>query len=430
MQKNDPSSIDVISKIWHFIPMKIKEMYEKWTSVSLVLRILIGLAIGSALGLLIPGLPYIGLLGTAFVASLKAVAPILIMMIIITSLITRSEGLGSRFRLVIILYFLSSVIAAAVAVVVFYINPVEISIPVSEETATVTDFETFVNNIIVSILTNPVKALVEANYLGILFWAVIIGLLMKPMASEHVIHISKDITNLLLKVISIFIQFAPFGVLGIIYQSLSDNGTEIFAEYGTLILVIVAVMAIVMFVTNPMIVAIVGKRNPYPLLIQCIKGSAITAFFTRSSAANVPVNLELCEKMGLDKEFYSTAIPLGSAINMCGAAVTISILAMTAAYSCGLEVPLGEAIVLCVVATLCACGSSGVAGGSILLVPMACSILGVPEISGSAMIAVGFVIGVIQDSCETALNSSSDVLFTATVDGIEKERQKKAETTE
>ena len=402
--------------------MTIKELYEKWTSISLVLRIVVGLLIGSALGILIPGLPYIDLLGVAFVSSLKAVAPILIMMIIITSLMTRSEGLGSRFKTVITLYFLSSVIAAAVAVIVFYLYPIYIDLPNPEVEPTVTDFETFIANIVNSILTNPLKSLVDANYLGILFWAVIIGLLIKPLASEHVVEVSKNVTDVLLKIISIFIQFAPFGVLGIIYQSLSENGTEIFAQYGTLILVIVVVMAIVMFLTNPAIVALVGRRNPYPLLFQCLKGSAITAFFTRSSAANVPVNLALCEKMGLDKEFYSTSIPLGSAINMCGAAVTISILAMTAAYSVGLNVPLGEAIILCIVATLCACGSSGVAGGSILLVPMACSILGVPDVSATAMIAVGFVIGVIQDSCETALNSSSDVLFTATVDGMEKKK--------
>ena len=402
--------------------MTIKELYEKWTSISLVLRIVVGLLIGSALGILIPGLPYIDLLGVAFVSSLKAVAPILIMMIIITSLMTRSEGLGSRFKTVITLYFLSSVIAAAVAVIVFYLYPIYIDLPTPEVEPTVTDFETFIANIVNSILTNPLKSLVDANYLGILFWAVVIGLLIKPLVSEHVVEVSRNVTDVLLKIISIFIQFAPFGVLGIIYQSLSENGTEIFAQYGTLILVIVIVMAIVMFLTNPAIVAFVGRRNPYPLLFQCLKGSAITAFFTRSSAANVPVNLALCEKMGLDKEFYSTSIPLGSAINMCGAAVTISILAMTAAYSVGLNVPLGEAIILCIVATLCACGSSGVAGGSILLVPMACSILGVPDVSATAMIAVGFVIGVIQDSCETALNSSSDVLFTATVDGMEKKK--------
>ena len=402
--------------------MTIKELYEKWTSISLVLRIVVGLLIGSALGILIPGLPYIDLLGVAFVSSLKAVAPILIMMIIITSLMTRSEGLGFRFKTVITLYFLSSVIAAAVAVIVFYLYPIYIDLPTPEVEPTVTDFETFIANIVNSILTNPLKSLVDANYLGILFWAVVIGLLIKPLASEHVVEVSRNVTDVLLKIISIFIQFAPFGVLGIIYQSLSENGTEIFAQYGTLILVIVVVMAIVMFLTNPAIVALVGRRNPYPLLFQCLKGSAITAFFTRSSAANVPVNLALCEKMGLDKEFYSTSIPLGSAINMCGAAVTISILAMTAAYSVGLNVPLGEAIILCIVATLCACGSSGVAGGSILLVPMACSILGVPDVSATAMIAVGFVIGVIQDSCETALNSSSDVLFTATVDGMEKKK--------
>ena len=200
--------------------MTIKELYEKWTSISLVLRIVVGLLIGSALGILIPGLPYIDLLGVAFVSSLKAVAPILIMMIIITSLMTRSEGLGSRFKTVITLYFLSSVIAAAVAVIVFYLYPIYIDLPTPEVEPTVTDFETFIANIVNSILTNPLKSLVDANYLGILFWAVVIGLLIKPLASEHVVEVSRNVTDVLLKIISIFIQFAPFGVLGIIYLAL------------------------------------------------------------------------------------------------------------------------------------------------------------------------------------------------------------------
>ncbi len=410
--------------------MDFKGVWEKWTSISLVLRIVIGLLIGAALGLLVPGLPYINLLGTAFILSLKAVAPVLIMAIVITSLIGRSEGLGSRFKTVIILYLLSSMAAAAVAVVVCYLNPVILDLPTGTISAT-TDFAEFVEKIIGSIFTNPVTALAQSNYLGILFWAVLIGLLIKPLASQSVIDVSKDITGLLLKVISVFIQFAPIGVLGIIYEALSTNGSEIFVQYGSLILIIVVAMALVMFIVNPLIVALVGRRNPYPLLFKCLRGSAITAFFTRSSAANVPVNLKLCEEMGLDRGFYSTSIPLGSAINMCGAAITISMLALTAAFSVGIEVPISEAIVLCIVATLCACGSSGVGSGSILLVPMACAILGVPDVTAEAMIGVGLLIGVIQDSCETALNSSSDVLFTATVDKMEKDKKAKmSESTE
>ena len=289
----------------------------------------------------------------------------------------------------------------------------------------VLSFFKFREQIINSILVNPINALASTNYLGILFWAVIIGLLMKPFASQSVVDLSRDVTDMLLKVISIFIQFAPLGVLGLIYEALSNNGPDLFVDYGTLILIIVVSMLIVLFITNPLIVAIVGRRNPYPLLLKCIRGSAITAFFTRSSAANVPVNLALCEEMGLDREFYSTSIPLGSAINMCGAAITISILALTAAYSVGISVPIEEAIVLCIISTLCACGSSGVAGGSILLVPMACAILGVSDGVATYMIGVGFIIGVIQDSLETALNSSSDVLFTATVDANEKKKAAK-----
>lgn len=402
--------------------MDFKAIWEKWTSINLILRIIAGLLIGIALGLLIPGLPYIDLLGVAFVQSLKSVAPILIMAIIITSLITRSTGLGSRFKSVIILYFLSSIIAAAVAVIMFYLFPVALPVVAEGETGAITTFEAFLDSIIRKILVNPIDALANTNYLGILFWAVIIGIIMKPIATKHTADLSQNITDMLLKVISIFIQFAPFGILGLIYDALSNNGPELFVDYGALILIIVASMVLVMFVTNPMIVAIVGKRNPYPLLLTCLRGSAITAFFTRSSAANVPINLALCEEMELDRDFYSTSIPLGSAINMCGAAITISILALTAAYSIEISVPIEQAIVLCIIATLCACGSSGVAGGSILLVPMACAILGVPDDVAAYMIGVGFIIGVIQDSLETALNSSSDVLFTATVDANNKKK--------
>ncbi|WII07503.1 serine/threonine transporter SstT [Methanomassiliicoccales archaeon LGM-RCC1] len=409
--------------------MDFKAIWEKWTSISLILRIIAGLLVGIALGLLIPGLPYIDLLGVAFVQSLKSVAPILIMAIIITSLITRSTGLGSRFKSVIVLYFLSSVIAAAVSVVVFYIMPVALPVISEEPVGAVTTFEAFLDSIIRKILVNPIDALANTNYLGILFWAVLIGILMKPIATKHTADLSQNITDMLLKVISIFIQFAPFGVLGLIYEALSNNGPELFVDYGALILIIVLSMVLVMFVTNPLIVAVAGKRNPYPLLLTCLRGSAITAFFTRSSAANVPINLALCEEMKLDRDFYSTSIPLGSAINMCGAAITISILALTAAYSIGIAVPIEQAIVLCIIATLCACGSSGVAGGSILLVPMACAILGVPDDVAAYMVGVGFIIGVIQDSLETALNSSSDVLFTATVDANNKKKAAKAEET-
>jgi len=410
--------------------MEVKSIWEKWTSINLILRIFVGLAIGIVLGLVVPGLPYIDLLGTAFVASLKAVAPVLIMAIIITSLINRSEGLGSRFKSVIILYFLSSIIAAAIAVVVFYVHPVALDIASAGPVEAVATFDEFLETVIKKILVNPVTALAETNYLGILFWAVIVGLLLKPFASQSVKEVCGDITDLLLKVIGIFIQFAPLGVLGLIYNALSTNGPELFVDYGNLILIIVVAMLIVLLISNPVIVAIVGKRNPYPLLFECIRGSAITAFFTRSSAANVPVNLALCEKMGLDREFYSTSIPLGSAINMCGAAITISILALTAAYSVGIVVPIEQAIVLCIISTLCACGSSGVAGGSILLVPMACGILGVTGGTIDYIVEVGFIIGVIQDSLETALNSSSDVLFTATVDANQKKAAQAAAASE
>ena len=398
--------------------MDIKEMYKKWTSYSLALRIVCGLAIGLVLGLLIPGLPYIRLLGTAFIAALTAVAPVLIFLIIVTSLISRSERIGGRMKYVIILYFLSCIVATVVATVLYYIDPVTVTLPAVEDGGSVTSFEEFLEQIILSILVNPFSALAEANYLGILFWAILIGVFMRPFASITTVEICKDGTDLLLKLISIFIQFAPIGMIGLVYNSVTEYGIQVFGEYGALIAVIVAAMALVMFVFNPLIVYIFGRKNPYPLLFRCIKDSAVTAFFTRSSAANIPVNLDLCSKLGLDKQFYTTSIPLGSAINMCGSAATITILALAAANSVGIDILIGEAIVLCFICVLCACGTSGVAGGSILLIPMACSILGVPGDAAVAMMSIGFVIGVVTDSCGTALNSSSDVLFTATVDGM------------
>lgn len=411
--------------------MSVIEIYQKWTSTNLVLRILCGLVIGIVLGIFVPGLPYIGLLGNGFVWALKAIAPILIMMIVITSLMNRSEGLGSRFGSVIFLYIFSSMLAAIVAVIVFFIFPVSIDLQPTEPILENTDFEQFITDLLQSILTNPVTALADSNYLAVLFWALVIGILAKPLASDNVKEICSNVCVLFMKIIALIIQFAPFGILGIIYQSLSDHGADVLADYGMLIIVLTFAMFLVCFVSNPAIVAVITRgMNPYPLLMKCIRKSGVMAFFTRSSAANVPVNLELCEELGLDRNFYSTSIPLGATINMCGAAVTISILALTASYSIGMDVTIAEAIALCIITTLCAVGCSGIAGGSLLVVPLACSILGVPPEIGAAMIGVGFAISVVNDSVETAVNSSSDVFFTAAVDMRHRKKKEKETASE
>jgi serine/threonine transporter len=263
------------------------------------------------------------------------------------------------------------------------------------------------------LVCNPIEALMTGNYLGILFWAVIVGIILRTTASEGTLKMCEDVSDTLVKVIRGIISFAPFGILGLIYESVSTNGMDIFVDYGHLILLLVAAMLIVMFITNPLIVFITTRRNPYPLLFACIKGSAITAFFTRSSAANIPMNLALCEKMGVDKELYSTSIPLGATINMNGAAITITVMTLAAAFTLGVDVPIYMAILLCIVSAFAACGASGVGGGSLLLIPLACSLLGISDTIAAQLIAIGFIIGVIQDSLETALNSSADAYFTA-----------------
>ena len=269
----------------------------------------------------------------------------------------------------------------------------------------------------------------EGNYLGILFWAIVAGFFVRKLASETTTNLCNDASNIFMAVIKIVINFAPFGVMGIIYSTVSAGGLDIFLEYGHLILLLVGSMLTVVFITNPILVFLNTRRNPYSLLFQCIKGSAITAFFTRSSAANIPVNLALCEKMGLDKDFYSVSIPLGAAINMDGAAITITVMTLAAASTLGIEVPLFMAILLCIVASLSACGAAGVNGGSLLLIPLACSLLGISDDIAMELVAIGFVIGVIQDSLETALDFLSDVLFTATADYCEKrDRNVKEET--
>ena len=397
--------------------MNIKELYEKWESISLVVRILAGLLIGLVLALAIPNVEGIGLLGSLFVGALKAIAPILIMFLVVGSL-SRSKGnLGNRFKLVIALYLLSTVLSAIVAVVFSFIHPVTVTLDIPPEQMGHTDsLVDLISNILISMVGNPLTAITQGNYLCILFWSVIAGLVMRGIASERTLEVIDDMSNVVTRIIRIIINFAPFGVLGLIYDAVSTNGIEIFQEYASLIIILVAAMLVVILITNPLIVALLLRRNPYPLQFKCLKESGMTAFFTRSSAANIPVNISLCERLGLDKDFYSVSIPLGATINMNGAAITITVMTLAAVNTLGMDVSIGTAIILCIVATIAACGASGVAGGSLLLIPLACSLFGISDEIAMQLVAIGFIIGVIQDSLETALNSSSDVLFTATAD--------------
>ena len=397
----------------------MKKIFGAYIKSPLILRIAIGLIIGVALGLWVPGASFVAIFGNVFVGALKAIAPILVFVLVISSLSSAGKGIGKRFGKVILFYMVSTLLAAMLAVVASYAFPVTIPLSAAAEQSAPTGlgevFGTLLNNMVM----NPVTAISSGNYIGILTWAVIIGLALRMCASDKTKEVFADISNAVSKVVGWVIQFAPFGIMGLVFSSVNEYGLEIFRDYGKLLLVLVGCMLAMAFVVSPIIVGICLRRNPYPLVFRCLRESGITAFFTRSSAANIPVNMALCEKLGLDREYYSVSIPLGATINMDGAAITITIMSLAAAFSQGIQVNIIIAIILSFVATLGACGASGVAGGSLLLIPMACSLLGVGPDVAMQVVGVGFIIGVVQDSLETALNSSSDVLFCATAEFME-----------
>ena len=384
--------------------------------MSLMLRILVGLVTGACLGLFCPQFVSVGVLGEMFVGALKAIAPVLVAVLVVASVAKAKNGLGKRFRTVITLYVLTTLLAAIVAVVGSFIFPVTVDLKETQIDAEPIELSDVFSNLLTNMVTNPLQAVASANYLGILFWSVIIGLGLKLKANEKTIDVVNDFSEVVSKVVGWIIQFAPFGIMGLVFNSVSQSGLDIFTDYGRLLLLLLGCMLFVYFVLNPIVVAFYLHRNPYPLVFRCFKESGLSAFFTRSSAANIPVNMALCNKLGLDKDFYSVSIPLGATINMDGAAVTITVMSLAVAHTMGIEVSLMSALFLSVIATLGACGTSGVAGGSLLLIPMACSFFGVSSDIAMQAVAIGFIIGVVQDSVETALNSSGDVLFTATAE--------------
>ena len=368
-------------------------------------------------GLAVPKVTPIGYLGTLFVSTLKAIAPILVFVLVMSSISKAGSGIGAKFTNVIVLYMLSTFVAAFLAVMVHYLIPLTVTLAQTDTASTAPEsLSEIFENLLSNIVENPVNALASGNYLGILFWAVVIGLGLKMTKDETAIHLVEVFSNTISSVVGWVIQCAPFGIMGVVFTAVSTNGLSIFTAYGMLILELVGTMLVVMLVSNPLIMFLCTRENPYPLIFTCIRESAVSAFFTRSSAANIPINMALCEKLGLDRDFYSVSIPLGSTINMDGAAVVITIMSLTLANTLGIQVPVPMAILLAIISTLGVCGTSGVAGGSLLLIPMACSLLGIPGEVSMQMVAVGFVISVIQDSMETALNSSSDVAFTATAE--------------
>jgi len=395
----------------------MKNVWGKWTGISLVKRIAVGLVIGVMLALVAPGASGISVLGDVFVGALKGIAPLLVFFLVMSSLCNAGKSHGGVIRTVIILYMFSTVLAAVIAVFASMVFPVEMVLvdAASDAAAAPSGIVEVLSTLLMNVVKNPVDSLVNANYVGILSWAVLLGVAFRN-AGDATKKMLGDISEAISRVVVVIINFAPFGVLGLVFASVTASGLEAFRDYGKLLVLLVGCMLFIYFVTNPILVYWCIRKNPYPLIFKCLKQSAITAFFTRSSAANIPVNMKICEEMGLDKDTYSVTIPLGATINMDGAAITITVMTMATAFTLGINVDIPTAIVLSFLAALSACGASGVAGGSLLLIPLACSLFGIPDSVSMQVVAVGFIIGVIQDSVETALNSSSDLLLSASAE--------------
>ena len=395
----------------------MKKLWNKWTEIALVKRILVGLVLGAILGLTVPGATGISILGDVFVSALKAIAPLLVFFLVISSLCNAGNSHGGVIKTVIILYMFSTVLAAVIAVFASMAFPVKLTLATAAATdaAAPQGIAEVLNNLLLNVVANPVSSLVNANYVGILTWAILLGLAFRA-ANEITKNVLNDIANGTSAVVSWIINMAPFGIFGLVFNTVSTNGLEIFTTYGKLLALLVGCMLFIYFVTNPLLVYWCIRKNPYPLIFHCLKRSALTAFFTRSSAANIPVNMKVCEEMGLDRDTYSVTIPLGATINMDGAAITITVMTMATAFTLGIHVDIPTAIILSLLAALSACGASGVAGGSLLLIPMACSLFGISDDISMQVVAVGFIIGVIQDAVETALNSSSDLLLSASAE--------------
>lgn len=395
----------------------MKNIWKTWTGVSLVKRIIVGIVIGVILALVAPQATGVGILGNVFVSALKAVAPLLVFFLVMSALSSARRTKGGVIGVVIALYMFSTLLASVVAVIASILFPVEMALAQAADAAVAapSGIVEVLSTLLLNVVANPVDALVKGNYIGILAWSTLLGIAFRQ-AGEGTKTALADISGAISKVVTWIINLAPFGILGLVFTSVTESGLASFAAYGKLLVLLVGCMLFIYFVTNPILVYWCIRKNPYPLIFKCLKESAVTAFFTRSSAANIPVNMRICEEMGLDKDTYSVTIPLGATINMDGAAITITVMTMATAHTLGIAVDLPVAIILSLLAALSACGASGVAGGSLLLIPMACSLFGIPDTVSMQVVAVGFIIGVIQDSVETALNSSSDLLLSASAE--------------
>lgn len=395
----------------------MKNLLNKWNNLSLVKRILIGLFVGIILALTLPEIASpVSVLGTLFVSGLKAIAPILVFFLIISAISQHKVGQQTNMKSIILLYLLVTFIAGILAVIVSFMFPVTLTLVAGvENMSPPVGVVEVLKGLLLNIFDNPVKALYNANYIGILAWGVLLGIALRN-APESTKTMLTNVSDAVSQIVKWVINLAPLGIMGLVFDSIVANGLESLLSYGKLLIVLIGCMLIVALVVNPIIVYFNIRQNPYPLVFKSIKESGITAFFTRSSAANIPVNMNLCEKLGLNKDTYSMSIPLGATINMAGAAITITVMTLAAVNTLGIIVDIGTAILLSVLAALCACGASGVAGGSLLLIPLACSLFGISNDIAMQVVGVGFIIGVLQDSFETALNSSTDVLLTASTE--------------
>ncbi|MGL4391941.1 MAG: serine/threonine transporter SstT [Fusobacteriaceae bacterium] len=389
-------------------------LVKSWNSLSLVKRIICGLIVGIILGVAFPkGLSFITIFGSIFVGALKGVAPILVLFLIIAAISQHKAGQKTNMKKILALYLIGTFLAAVVAVVASFMFPTTLVLKSGVENfAPPKGVVEVIKTLIMNVVDNPVNALLKANYIGVLAWASLIGIAFRH-ASDSTKETVANWSEAFSKIVKWIINLAPFGIMGLVYETVADQGVAALNDYGKLLGVLVGTMLFVAFILNPIIAFVVIKRNPYPLVLRCIRQSGVTAFFTRSSAANIPVNMNLCEELGLNKDTYSVSIPLGATINMAGAAITIAVLTLAAVNTLGIQVDFATAVILSVLAAVSACGASGVAGGSLLLIPLACSLFAIPNDVAMQVVGVGFIIGVVQDSCETALNSSTDVVFTA-----------------
>ncbi|WP_174727274.1 serine/threonine transporter SstT [Mesobacillus harenae] len=404
----------------------MKSLWGMWNRLSLVKQILLGLVVGIGLAVAVPdiGSPFV-ILGSLFVGALKAVAPILVFFLVMAAIVQHKKDSKTNMKTVVALYLSGTFLAALVAVIASFLFPVRLSLATGAEGLTAPGgIVEVLKTLLLNVVDNPVNAIANANYIGILAWAIILGFALRG-APDTTKTLISNVSEAVSKVVSWVIKFAPFGIMGLVIESITTNGLESLLGYGKLLAVLIGCMLFVAFVINPILVYVTTRQNPYPLVFTAVKESGITAFFTRSSAANIPVNMRLCEKLGLNKDSYSVSIPLGATINMAGAAVTITVMTLAAVHTLGIQVDFSTAVILSVLAAVSACGASGVAGGSLLLIPLASSLFGIPNEVAMQIVGVGFIIGVLQDSFETALNSSTDVVFTAAAEYKEEGKEGK-----